>query len=473
MMRKRSLSIVMAVLLAVSLVLAACGSSSNNASSNNASSNNASSSASGSADTGSAASSGDKLPYEGVTLKAVLIGGGLYEDMYKNIPKFEEETGAKVDIVFKGNYFDLDKKIKLDFATNSVDFDVFSNHSSFYTQYLDASEPLNAYFTDEELSDFMPVILSQMSMNNNLYVLPRHADISMFLFRKDIFDDSKIQEEYKAQTGKEWKVPETWDEFYDISLWWGNRDGIYATQFAGKEEALSGRFLELLTSEGGQFLSDDLKTVTFNSPQGVKAATLLQDLYAAGAMPQGMVNFLWDEVAKNFANGTVLMYTEWYGWYSYFQDPENSQVAGKIDFSRQPKGDGGIHGGWSGAHGFSVTKASKNKEAAAALVKFLTSADVSYEESTKGFLAARTSVADRLIEDARADGKEDLVKLQELAKLQISEDFRTPPLVPTWIPMSNVLYPELQRIILGNVSPQEVLDKAAEEAQKVLDANEY
>lgn len=465
MQRKKSwLFALLSVLLALSVVLSACGSSGGSSGSSGSSGGTSSS---GTSQSGGASSGGK--PFEGVTLKAVLIGGGLYEEMYKNIPKFEEETGAKVEIVFKGNFFDLDKKIKLDFAANTVDFDVFSNHSSFYTQYLDATEPLDGLFSQDDLADFMPNILEHLKRDGQLYLIPRHSDTSFFIYRKDIFEDPKYQAEFKEQTGKDLKVPETWDDFKEIALWWGNRDGIYATQFAGKEEALSGRFLELLTSEGGEFLSDDLKTVTFNSPQGVKAAQLLQDLYAAGAMPPGMVNFLWDEVAKNFANGTVLMYTEWYGWYGFFQDPESSQVAGKIDIARQPKGDGGVHGGWSGAHGFSVTKASKNKEAAAALVKFLTSEDVLYEESSKGFLAVRHSVADRLIADAEASGDPMLVKLQELAKLQTANDFRTPPLVPTWIPMSNVLYPELQRIILGDVGVQEGLDKAASEAQKALE----
>lgn len=459
--RKRSIWL-LAMTMVLALVLSACGGGGSETSNGNGE-GAAGSTGSGSSDTG------NKLPYEGVTLKAVLIGGGMYEEMYKNIPKFEQETGAKVEIVFKGNYFDLDKKIKLDFAANTVDFDVFSNHSSFYTQYLDATEPLNNYLSEEDSQDFMPIILEQLTKDGNLYVLPRHADISLFLYRKDLFDDPKLQADYKEKTGNDLKVPETWDEFKDIALWWGNRDGVYATQFAGKEEALSGRFLELLNANGAEFLSEDLKKVNFNGPEGVKAAQLFQDLYKAGAMPPGMVNFLWDEVAKNFANGTILMYTDWYSSYESFQDPENSKVSGKIGFARQPKGDGGVHGGWAGAHGFSVTKSSKNKEAAAALVKFLTSEEVQYEESTRGYLAVRNSVADRLIEDAKADGDQIKVDLMELAKLQISEDFKTPPLVPTWIPISNVLFPALQRIILGDIDAQGGLDVAAKAAQDILD----
>src|ERR1700687_3116045 len=87
-----------------------------------------------------------KKPFEGIKLKAVLIGGGTYEPLYEAIPKFEQETGAKVEIVFKGNGFDLDKKLKIDFAANTVDYDVMWDHTSFYSQYIDALEPLDNLF---------------------------------------------------------------------------------------------------------------------------------------------------------------------------------------------------------------------------------------------------------------------------------------------------------------------------------------
>jgi len=53
--------------------------------------------------------------FDGTTIKACFIGGGDYEKIYeKFIPEFEELTGAKVEIVYKGNGFDIDKKMKID-----------------------------------------------------------------------------------------------------------------------------------------------------------------------------------------------------------------------------------------------------------------------------------------------------------------------------------------------------------------------
>ena len=67
-------------------------------------------------------------------------------------------------------------------------------------------------------------------------------------------------------------------------------------------------------------------------------AQWMKDLYDAGAIPSDTTNLLWPEVAQNFCDGKVAFYLEWYGWYSYFQDPESCKVAGKFDMVRGPRG---------------------------------------------------------------------------------------------------------------------------------------
>ena len=308
------------------------------------------------------------------------------------------------------------------------------------------------YFSAEDLSDFIPRLLEATTRDGKLWVLPRHFDISCNHFRTDLVT----------------KAPETWDEFKQLALDITDEGaGLYGTQFAGKEEALSGRFYEVHTAEGGNLFNDKWEP-TFNGAAGVKAATMFADLYSAGAMPPGMTNFLWEDVAQNWVNGIIGMYTEWFGWYGYFQDPEASQVAGKFDIARQPKGDGGIHSGWAGHHGFSITKAAKEKEAAASLIKHLTSVKGNELEAELGILISRQSVWDKII--AEAEGSDDPLakKRLELALMQAQEDFKTPPLIAEWIPTSNILYPILQQIILGDVDAQAGLDDAVSQVYDMM-----
>ncbi len=405
---------------------------------------------------------------KGTTIKAVFIGGGDYEKMYGSIPQFEASSGAKVDIVFKGNGFDVDKKLKVDFAGGTVDYDVIWDHTSFFSQYLNFIEPLDQYWSADELKAFLPRVINAARKKGKLWLIPRHADISSMHYRTDLFGDAKNQANFKAQYGYDLAAPQTWKQFQDMAMFFKSPPALYGTQFAGKEEALTGRFYEVLTANGGKLFDDKWKP-TFNGPEGVKSIQMFRDLYAASAMPPGMTNFLWDDVAKNWVNGTIALYTEWYGWYSYFQDPKSSKVAGKFDLARQPVGDSGsIHSGWAGAHGFSITKSSKNKAAAAALIKFLTNYDQAYAEGKIGFLPVQSKVWDQIIQDASSSTRPLDKKRLELAKTQIAEDFTTPPLIAEWIPMSNALYPRLQQVILGDKPAKAALDEAATEVEGIM-----
>ena len=83
----------------------------------------------------------------GVTIRMANIGGQPYEAMYDSISKFEEETGATVEIVFLGDGFEIDRYLKTNYAAGTEDFDVAWNHTSFMAQYTNFVEPLQDWFT--------------------------------------------------------------------------------------------------------------------------------------------------------------------------------------------------------------------------------------------------------------------------------------------------------------------------------------
>ncbi len=59
-------------------------------------------------------------------------------------------------------------------------------------------------------------------------------------------------------------------------------------------------------------------------------------------------------------------------------------------------------------------------------------------------------------------------------RTSMAEDAFTPPLVPEWIEVSNVLWPELQAAMVGDKTAQEALDAAAAAADEIMqDAGYY
>ena len=102
------------------------------------------------------------------------ISGANYDELYKLIPAWEEKTGAKVEFVFKGNGFETDKRLVQDFAAGTVDYDVCWDHSSFFSQYVkaDGLEPLDDYFSAEDLADFIPRLVDAARRDGKLWVMP-------------------------------------------------------------------------------------------------------------------------------------------------------------------------------------------------------------------------------------------------------------------------------------------------------------
>jgi len=272
---------------------------------------------------------------KGITIRMANIGGGQYENMYKSIPMFEQKTGAKVEIVALLDGFAIDQKLKQDFATSAVDYDVAWDHTSFMAQYKDFLEDLNQYFTADELKAFSPAIIKSSTIDGKLLLIPRHADISAFHYRTDLFEDPKIQAAFEKETGKKLAVPTTLEEVDTIARFMVKGGYVkYGYGMAGKEEALNGRFFEMLFASGGQYLTDKYEPA-FNSAIGIKVANLLRGWYKDGIIAKDTPNLVWDGDAANFCNGSVAMKLEWYGWYSYFQDPKScATIAGKFGLAR-------------------------------------------------------------------------------------------------------------------------------------------
>ncbi|MFB2549950.1 type 2 periplasmic-binding domain-containing protein [Ensifer soli] len=404
--------------------------------------------------------------FEGVTVDAKLIGGQQYEALYARIADWEKATGAKVNVLSKKNHFELDKEIKSDIATGNITWCVASNHSSFAPQYPDIYTDLSALLPKEEIDAFVPANIAASTLDGKLVMLPRaQFDVSALYYQKSLYEDDAKKAAFKEKYGYDLAPPDTWQQVTDQATFFASPPDFYGTQFAGKEEAINGRFYEMLVAEGGEYLDADGRPA-FNSEAGVRALDWFVNLYKAKAVPAGTTNYLWDDLGQGFASGTIALNLDWPGWATFFNDPKSSKVAGNVGVKVQPAGSSGKRTGWSGHHGFSVTESCAAKEAAASLVWFLTNEDSQKLEAAAGPLPTRTAVWDWDVAQAAGDPykKEVLTAFQEAAKHAFAV-----PQTPSWIEISNAVYPELQAAILGDKTSKEALDAAAAKATQILE----
>ncbi|MEP7457211.1 sugar ABC transporter substrate-binding protein [Phyllobacterium sp. SB3] len=404
--------------------------------------------------------------FDGVTIDAKLIGGQQYEKLYERIGEWEKLTGARVNVLSKKNHFELDKEIKSDIATGSISWCVGSNHSSFAPQYPDIYTDLTPLIPAEELAAFVPSLIKASTLDSKLVMLPRaQFDVSALYYQKSLYQDEARKTAFKAKYGYDLTPPDTWAQVTDQAEFFADPPNVYGTQFAGKEEAINGRFYEMLVAEGGEYIDAEGKPA-FNSEAGIRALDWFVKLYKDKAVPAGTTNYLWDDLGQGFASGSVAINLDWPGWATFFNDPKSSKVAGNVGVKVQPAGSSGKRTGWSGFHGFSVTESCASKEAAASLVWWLTNEDSQKLESAAGPLPSRSAVWEYNINAARGDAykTEVLSAFQEAAK----NAFPVPPLAE-WIEISNSVYPELQAAILGDKTSKEALDAAAAKATGILE----
>ena len=301
--------------------------------------------------------------FGGITLDVKLIGGEPYDPLYQSmIPIWEERTGGKVKILSKKSHFELDKEIKVDIAAGNISYCVVSNHTSFATQYGDIYRDLNGIIPGDYLAEFVPLVLEHSTVEGRLVQLPQHSDVSNLWYIKSIYEDENNKKKFKAEYGYDLAPPETLDQWKEQAIFWSDPPNFYGTQYVGKEEAITGRFYELLIAEGGA-LCDDGWHPTFNDEAGQSALQWFVDLYNAKAVPAGVLNYLWDETGLGFATGTVALNLDWGGWGAYFNSAD-SKISGDVGLVRFPKGSSGKRGGWSGSHTYSILNGCPDDESA-------------------------------------------------------------------------------------------------------------
>lgn len=406
--------------------------------------------------------------FDGITLQAKLIGGQQYEALYARITEWEAATGASVEIISKKNHFELDKEFKSDLAAGTLGWCVGSNHSSFASQYPNLYTDLTPFLTNDFMAAYVPSNIAASKIGDDLVMLPRaQFDVSVLYYLKSLYADADNQAAYKSATGRDLAPPDTWEEYKEQAIFFTDAPNFYGTQYAGKDEAIVGRYYEMVIAEGGQLFNDDWSPA-FDSDAGRRALSWFVDLYQAGAVPPGTTSYLWDDLGQGFASGTIALNLDWPGWAGFFNGEDTSKAAGDVGVIVQPQGSAGIRTGWSGHHGFSVTESCENKEAAASLVAWLTNEDSQKLESSGGSLPTRTAVWDHVLEEAKSDP----FRAEAIAAFQEGSKHAFPaPKTPYWIEATNLIFPELQAAILGDKTIDEALSDASEAVDEMMQEN--
>jgi multiple sugar transport system substrate-binding protein len=224
-------------------------------------------------------------------------------------------------------------------------------------------------------------------------------------------------------------------------------------------EALICDYTQLVGAFGGKFLSDDGKSVAFNTGGGLAALEFMKKTLDDKLTNPSSMESLEDDVRKVFSEGGAAMALNWTYMFSSADDPQQSKVAGKVAVAPTPTGSAGGPG-CNGSMALCVTTGSKNQKAAWKYISYLTSADVQNNYAKLSLPCWTASYDDPKVVETNP-------KMVPVAKKELANLIERPQ-VPRYNEISQVLQAELQNALLGKKSPKQALDDAANQSKSLL-----
>ncbi len=304
--------------------------------------------------------------------------------------QFQDLTGASVEVV-NVPFGDLYQRIMIPLQTGQAAYDVMFYASLWIGDMHSFLAPVpENYLATSGMQDVTVNYRDVATWGDQMVQYPVDGDRNYLKYRADVFDNPEMQQKYKAETGKDLKVPATWEEYNQIAKffsgwdWAGDGQKHYGSaEVTKRDDLMFSAFIDRAAAyaknphvKGGFFFDLETMKPQINNPGWVKGLEMFID--AKDSFPPGGSNFgLGDEIFS-FGGGQTLMSYSWDD--AFIQSMEkDSPIRGKArpaplpgshevwnrvtqqwDHFDEPNAPPYITWGWTSA----VTKSSKNQDIA-------------------------------------------------------------------------------------------------------------
>lgn len=298
-------------------------------------------------------------------------------------------------------------------------------------------EPFDRYMTPAAKQAYRPAAIQAATVDGKLMDAPLLMSTEPLVCNKKVFD-----------AVGETTYPTTWDELlamapefkakgYDITTYNGDATG-----------SLNISFYPLLWEAGGDVFSKDGKSVTFDSPAGVKALTFLKKLVDGGYVEKAPITKTSPNIEQTriAQNKVACSWQHLPGDVQQYWGKENVHVVGQFKDVKQV--------GYGTVGGLSIFKKAGDKDAAAKWINFVTTkAQMDAYDKKSGFFSPLAG------NDLYADDPVMSAMEKTLDQVDVG------PLVAKARDVMGVLAPEIQAALIGKKSPEDALKDAAKEAK--------
>ena len=289
-----------------------------------------------------------------------------------------------------------------------------------------------------------------VSYDGQIYGLPFGGIPFVTLFNKQMFEDAGVT------------PPTTWDEWLEISERLTNPDEDQYAWAVRSDRLLQSYFVELLWQAGGELFEGGMRApgsgdpaIAFNSDLGVRALTELvaRAEFAPGGVA-GNIGLGGPDAVNLFANGRIAMLSG--SIHQYGQTLAiNPEMEDNIGIFLNPPGPGeqGRDTNFLITQALFMTEQCEYKDVAASYMEHYVRAEWELERAARlGYAPLRSDLSDSSV-------LEDPIIRTGMAAVErgtLQPDF------PAWLEFRSTLMNEIQRVFLGQATPAEALDNAAE-----------
>jgi multiple sugar transport system substrate-binding protein len=295
-----------------------------------------------------------------------------------------KNPGVKVDIETGGATSELQRQY-LSTVLNAKDpaIDIYLIDIVNPAQYYGAGwlEPLDAYIGKpaDVMKPYLPVYASSNVVDGKIAAMPAFADAMFMYYRKDLLDKHGVKE------------PKTWDELTAAASKIQKAEGNANLQGLSIQGApIEGAVCTFLLPYWGQGkdFNDAAGKMTLDKTAATKGLTQWLSMVDAGVIKKNVAEVKTPDTVNEFKAGQVVFAINWGFAWDRFKDDADSQVKGKVGVMPLPAMAGGKSATCVGGWQWAVSAFSKNKAAAANLVKFMSSPESSKFLAVEGSLLA-------------------------------------------------------------------------------------
>jgi multiple sugar transport system substrate-binding protein len=359
-----------------------------------------------------------------MTLRLALVGGSMYDPMYRML------HGRDVEIVVHADHPTLNRRVA-ELLDGGERLDLVSTHAKYAPSQAAWLRPLDDVVDASLLATLAPRSIDMCRRDGKLLCVPRNVDVRVLWVRDDLVP----------------RAPDTWEDLLA---------GTASFGFPGRESGLFGTFFELVVGHGGRIFDEEGRPV-IASPEAERAVDVLCAL--AAKAPRDLPDWHYDQVDAALSSGRVAMAATWPGGSGPLRSSRYFPVLTPHPYPAGPAG----RFTYAGAHAFAIPTTCGDLHGAVELLHVLAGEEAARLELANGGVPAHEAI---FASAAPIDEKD--ARRLELTRAAIDAQMITYPPHAKFPALEDAGWEAIHDALRGALSSSEAVERIQRTAEEVL-----